>query len=116
MNRPFEYRPKFTDIRVRPPKKGEDDPVHDVLGLKPGEKRCDHPDCRQAGSTKAPKSRDLPNQHYWFCQQHAAEYNKNWNFYAGMSEAQIRAEQETERLRPRFDVKDFILRLWNRRV
>lgn len=98
MNRPFEYRPKFYDIRVRPPKEGEEDPAHDVLGLKPGEKRCDHPDCRLAGSAKAPKSRDLPNDHYWFCQRHAAEYNKNWNFYAGMSEAQIRAEQETERM------------------
>lgn len=98
MNRPFEYRPKFYDIRVRPPKEGEDDPAHDVLGLKPGEKRCDHPDCRLAGSAKAPKSRDMPNDHYWFCQRHAAEYNKNWNFYAGMSEAQIRAEQETERM------------------
>lgn len=98
MSRPFEYRPKFYDIRVRPPKEGEDDPAHDVLGLKPGEKRCDHPDCRLAGSAKAPKSRDMPNDHYWFCQRHAAEYNKNWNFYAGMSEAQIRAEQETERM------------------
>ncbi|ATC30882.1 molecular chaperone DnaJ [Caulobacter vibrioides] len=98
MNRPFEYRPKFYDIRIRPPKEGEDDPAHDVLGLKPGEKRCDHPDCRLAGSAKAPKSRDLPNDHYWFCQRHAAEYNKNWNFYAGMSEAQIRAEQESERM------------------
>ncbi|MDR7232088.1 hypothetical protein J2X45_003194 [Caulobacter sp. BE264] len=98
MNRPFEYRPKFYDIRVRPPKEGEEDVAHDVLGLKPGEKRCDHPDCRLAGSAKAPKSRDMPNDHYWFCQRHAAEYNKNWNFYAGMSEAQIRAEQETERM------------------
>jgi len=98
MNRPFEYRPKFFDIRVRPPKPGEeDDRVEDVLRLKPGEKRCDHPDCRLPGSAKAPKSRDMPNQHYWFCQQHAAEYNRNWNFYAGMSEAQIRAEQEIER-------------------
>ncbi|AAK24972.1 molecular chaperone DnaJ [Caulobacter vibrioides] len=98
MNRPFEYRPKFYDIRVRPPKEGEEDPAHDVLGLKPGEKRCDHPDCRLAGSAKAPKSRDMPGDHYWFCQRHAAEYNKNWNFYAGMSEAQIRAEQESERM------------------
>lgn len=98
MSRPFEYRPKFFDIRVRPPKPGEeDDRVEDVLRLKPGEKRCDHPDCRLPGSARAPKSRDIPNQHYWFCQQHAAEYNRNWNFYAGMSEAQIRAEQEIER-------------------
>ena len=23
------------------------------------------------------------NEHYWFCQPHAAEYNKQWNFFAG---------------------------------
>jgi hypothetical protein len=95
MSRQFEYRPKFYDIRVRPPKPEEEEAA--TLGLKPGEKPCDHPECRAAGAVKAPKSRHLPNEHYWFCQKHAAEYNKNWDFYAGMSEAQIRAEQETER-------------------
>jgi hypothetical protein len=40
----------------------------------------------------------MPNEHYWFCQKHAAEYNKNWNFFAGMNEAQIRNEQETEKV------------------
>jgi hypothetical protein len=98
MSREFEYRPKFFDIRVRPPKAGEDDLTKDVLGLKPGEKRCDHPECRLAGSAKAPKARNMPNEHYWFCQKHAAEYNKNWNFFAGMNEAQIRNEQETEKV------------------
>jgi hypothetical protein len=98
MSRDFEYRPKFFDIRVRPPKVGEDDIKNDVFALKPGEKRCDHPDCRLAGSAKAPKSRDMPNEHYWFCQKHAAEYNKNWNFFAGMSEGEIRARQETEKV------------------
>src|SRR5579872_4118738 len=34
------------------------------------------------------------NEHYWFCQAHAAEYNRSWDFFAGMSEAQVRAEQE----------------------
>lgn len=96
MSREFEYRPKFFDIRVRPPKEGES-AAPDVLGLKPGEKRCDHPDCRLPGSARAPKARNMPNEHYWFCQKHAAEYNKNWNFFAGMSEAQIRAEQEIEK-------------------
>jgi hypothetical protein len=96
MSREFEYRPKFFDIRVRPPKKGEDDVVNDVLGLKPGEKRCDHPECRLAGRPRR-RSRATCRGHYWFCQQHAAEYNKNWNFYAGMSEGQIRAAQEAER-------------------
>ena len=96
MSGAFQYRPKFVDIRVRPPKKEgeeEDTRAEDVHALKPGERPCDHPDCRKAGETKAPKSRDLMNEHYWFCQPHAAEYNRSWDFFSGMSEAQIRAHQ-----------------------
>ena len=33
------------------------------------------------------------NEHYWFCQPHAAEYNKQWDFFAGMSEGEIRKRQ-----------------------
>ena len=87
----FQYRPRFVDIRVRPPKPGEAAREQDVHLLKPGEKQCDYQGCRVAGSTRAPKSRDLPFDHYWFCQAHAAEYNRNWNFFAGMSEGEIRA-------------------------
>jgi len=108
MSATFEYRPKFFDIRVRPPKPGEREAETDVYALKPGETRCDHPECRLPGSAKCPKSRDLPNQHYWFCQRHAAEYNKNWNFFSGMSESQIRAEQELEKMtggRPTWSMK-----------
>ena len=89
----FQYRPKFVDIRVRPPKAEEDRRAEDVNALKPGEKPCDHPDCRKAGETKAPKSRHMLNEHYWFCQTHAAEYNRSWDFFSGMNEAQIRAYQ-----------------------
>jgi len=89
----FQYRPKFIDIRVRPPKDDEDRTAEDVNALKPGEKPCDHPDCRKAGETKAPKSRQMLNEHYWFCQAHAAEYNRSWDFFSGMNEAQIRAYQ-----------------------
>jgi hypothetical protein len=34
------------------------------------------------------------NEHYWFCQAHAGEYNRSWDFFAGMNEAQVRAAQE----------------------
>ena len=92
MSGAFQYRPKFVDIRGRPPKKGEDDAhEHDVNALKPGEKRCDNPGCRLPGATKAPKSRHLPNEHYWFCVAHAADYNRHWDYFAGMNEAQVRA-------------------------
>jgi hypothetical protein len=90
----FQYRPKFVDIRVRPPKPDEEIRADTLGGLKDGERTCDHPGCRRAALTRAPKSRDLLNEHYWFCTEHAAEYNRSWDFFAGMNEGQIRAWQE----------------------
>jgi hypothetical protein len=95
MSRAFQYRPKFVDIRVRPPKAGEEEAEKDVHALKPGERACDHAGCRTPASTRAPKSRDMLDEHYWFCQPHAAEYNRSWDFFAGMNEAQIRKVQES---------------------
>jgi hypothetical protein len=89
----FHYKPKFVDIRVRPPKPDEDARADDVNALKPGERACDHPGCRLAAATRAPKSRDMLNEHYWFCTPHAAEYNRHWDFFSGMNEAQVRAYQ-----------------------
>lgn len=90
----FQYKPKFVDIRVRPPATEEEAARNDdVFTLKPGERACDHPGCRAAATARAPKSRDMLNEHYWFCQPHAAEYNKQWDFFAGMSEGEIRKRQ-----------------------
>ena len=89
----FQYKPKFVDIRVRPPKPDEDARADDVNALKPGERACDHPGCRLAAATRAPKSRDLLNEHYWFCTPHAADYNRHWDFFSGMNDAQVRAYQ-----------------------
>jgi hypothetical protein len=109
MSADFEYRPKFFDIRVRPPKTAaEKARENDVFALKPGEVRCDHPECSLAATSKAPKSRDMPGVYYNFCLKHAAEYNKNWNFYSGMSEGQIRSAQEKEKMtggRPTWSMK-----------
>lgn len=107
MARAFQYKPKFVDIRVRPP--GKEDPREaDVNALKPGEKPCDHPGCLAAGVAKAPKSRQMMDEHYWFCQPHAAAYNRNWNFFAGMSEGEIRERQRDELFtggRPTWEMK-----------
>jgi hypothetical protein len=92
----FQYRPRFVDIRVRPPKAGAEAREADVHALNPGERACDHQGCRLAASTRAPKSRDLPFDHYWFCATHAAEYNRNWNFFAGMSEGEIAARIQND--------------------
>lgn len=58
-------------------------------------KKCDKPGCTKAGTCRAPKSRDLKD--YWFfCQEHAAEYNKNWNYYADMTPEEIEADWERQ--------------------
>jgi hypothetical protein len=80
----FSYRPKFVDIRVRPPKDGEDD----VHTLKEGERPCEWPECRAPATARAPRSREQLESHYHFCQAHAGEYNKRWNFFEGMSESE----------------------------
>lgn len=98
MRTAFQYKPKFVDIRVRPPKTGETAQAEDVYALKPGERPCDHPECRLAATARAPKSRDLLSEHYWFCQPHAAEYNRHWNFFAGMSEGEVRARQTEDQM------------------
>lgn len=104
----FQYKPKFVDIRVRPPVEGEAERQADVHALKPGERKCDHPGCLRAATSRAPKSRDLLHEHYWFCQPHAAEYNRNWNFFAGLSDSEIRRRQDEELMtggRPTWEMK-----------
>ena len=96
MSGAFKYKPKFVDIRVRPPKPEEEAAEQDVNALKPGEKPCQWPGCRQAGAARAPKSREMLDEHYWFCVPHAAEYNKGWNFFAGLSEDEVRRRQTEE--------------------
>lgn len=99
MSEGFKYKPRMgLDMRIRPPKEGETEggrrPEEDVLQLKPGEKRCEWPECHRAASARAPKSREMMNEFYNFCTSHAAEYNKNWNFFAGMSEGEAKQHRE----------------------
>ena len=103
----FQYKPKFVDIRVRPPSE-KDEAEADVHALKPGERACDHPGCRRPATARAPKARDMLNEHYWFCQPHAAEYTRNWNFFAGLPEAEVRRRQQEELMtggRPTWEMK-----------
>lgn len=45
---------------------------------------CDREGCDCPGDRPAPKA---PNsrERWYFCESHAAEYNKNWNYFAGLS-------------------------------
>ena len=52
-------------------------------------RKCDKNDCNNEGKFKAPKSRLLLNQYYFFCLEHIKEYNKSWDFYKGLSVNEI---------------------------
>ena len=53
---------------------------------------CDHPGCEAGGDFRAPRSRLELDRYYWFCLEHVRAYNSAWNYYAGMSDAEIEAE------------------------
>lgn len=57
----------------------------------PSIRACDHSGCGSEGLYRAPKSPDRLRDYHWFCLDHVREYNKSWNFCAGMNEAQIEA-------------------------
>lgn len=48
---------------------------------------CDRDGCNDVGDRPAPKAPNSPERWY-FCQSHAAEYNKNWDYFAGLDPAQ----------------------------
>ena len=58
---------------------------------------CDREGCNEIGDRPAPKAPNSPERWY-FCEAHAAEYNKNWNYFAGLSpeEAARRAAEEEQ--------------------
>lgn len=58
---------------------------------------CDRHGCDQAGNCPAPKSPNSPERWY-FCQEHAAEYNKGWDYFAGLdAEERDRRTHDEER-------------------
>lgn len=62
----------------------------------PQARACDRPGCEAEGVHRAPRGRDRLDEYYWFCLQHVREYNRAWNYYAGMNEAQIEAERRRD--------------------
>jgi len=53
---------------------------------------CERPGCRASGDFRAPRSPQELNIYLWFCKEHIREYNKSWNFYADMGEAEVEAD------------------------
>lgn len=50
---------------------------------------CQWPGCEAAGAHKAPKGRGREGEYYLYCIDHVREYNKNYNYFAGMSDEDV---------------------------
>ena len=50
---------------------------------------CEWPDCTEMGDYRAPKSPNALREYRWFCLDHVREYNKGWDYFAGLDEDAI---------------------------
>jgi hypothetical protein len=76
------YRPRFgKDIRIKPDAPA---PAHEP-------RPCGAESCSGDGAFRVPKARDRLDEHLWFCLEHARQHNEHWDYFNGMSEAQIEA-------------------------
>ncbi|CAN5259011.1 J domain-containing protein [soil metagenome] len=50
---------------------------------------CEAPGCRLQGEYRAPFARDRLEQHRWFCLEHVRDYNKKWDYFAGLDASEI---------------------------
>jgi len=57
---------------------------------------CDRVGCDKKGDRPAPKSPNSPERWY-FCEEHAGEYNRNWDYFAGLSREEAEAREKAER-------------------
>ncbi len=80
-----DYRPRFgKDIRIKP----------DAPMRAPATRSCAATGCAGEGAFRVPKARDHLDVHLWFCLEHARRHNEHWDYFSGMSQADIEAFAE----------------------
>ena len=57
---------------------------------------CDRHGCEEKGDCPAPKSPNNPDRWY-FCQKHAAEYNRKWDYFEGLDKEEAAKRAKAER-------------------
>ena len=50
---------------------------------------CEWKNCNESGKFKAPLERDNSKKYKWLCEEHIKSFNKNWNYFEGMSQNEI---------------------------
>ena len=50
---------------------------------------CEWENCKENGKFKAPLEKDNSKNYKWLCERHIKLFNKNWNYFEGMSQHEI---------------------------
>ena len=79
----------FDRIRISRP---DEEPVT------PDTQTCEWHGCGRLGGYRAPKGRDRERQYYNLCLDHVREYNKAYNYFAGMKDDDVIAYQRSASL------------------
>lgn len=74
-----------------------DSPFFDRIRVKPGADRrvrnathvCEWPGCQNPGTHLAPKGRGREHEKWRYCLDHVREYNQSYNYFSGMSDAEV---------------------------
>jgi curved DNA-binding protein CbpA len=91
----------FDSIRIAPRKQrgveGDANP-REALKEKPALRRCEWAGCRSVGLHRAPRlgaqgAATQENQYRWFCADHIREFNQSYDYFKGMTDAEIAAFQ-----------------------
>jgi curved DNA-binding protein CbpA len=78
-----------------------DSPLFDRIRVKPTQSRpqpelpgCQWEGCNNAATHRAPKGRGKEGELWRFCLDHVREYNHSYNFFSGMSDADVASYQK----------------------
>ena len=72
-----------------------DSKLFDSIRIKPAAERrkkqqaaeiCEWPGCEKKGGCKAPKRGTAGREYHNFCEEHAREFNRNYNYFTGMDD------------------------------
>ncbi len=58
---------------------------------------CDRHGCNEPGNCPAPKAPNKPDRWY-FCERHAGEYNRNWNYFEGLTPEEAAAREAAQQV------------------
>jgi curved DNA-binding protein CbpA len=57
--------------------------------------KCNWPGCEKPGCYRAPKGRGMEGAYFLFCLDHVRDYNKSYNYFSGMSDADVASYQKS---------------------